>query len=59
MVGGTGLASSVGRWVKAVEDKACGVVGGGPWLTVPELFFEKKQLVPALQQLLISDSKSI
>jgi site-specific DNA recombinase len=27
---------------------------GGPWLTVPELLFEKKQLIPALQQLLIS-----
>jgi len=40
--------------------------GGGssaychPWWairTVPELFFEKKQLVPALQQLLLSYSK--
>jgi len=30
---------------------------GGPWLTVPELFFEKKQLVPALQQLLLSYSR--
>jgi hypothetical protein len=28
--------------------------GGGPWLTVPELLFEKKQLIPALQQLLVS-----
>jgi len=27
---------------------------GGPWLTVPELFFEKKELIPALQQLLVS-----
>jgi len=27
---------------------------GGPWATVPELFFEKKQLIPELQQLLIS-----
>jgi hypothetical protein len=27
---------------------------GGPWATVPELLFEKKQLIPALQQLLIS-----
>ena len=25
---------------------------GGPWLTVPELLFEKKQLIPALQELL-------
>jgi len=30
------------------------VASGGPWLTVPELFFEKKQLIPTLQQLLIS-----
>jgi len=28
--------------------------GGGPWGTVPELLFEKKQLIPVLQQLLIS-----
>ena len=27
--------------------------GGGHW-TVPELVFEKKQLIPALQQLLIA-----
>ena len=27
---------------------------GGPLWTVPELFFEKKQLIPALQRLLIS-----
>ena len=27
---------------------------GGPWGTVPELFFEKKELIPALQQLLTS-----
>jgi len=25
---------------------------GGPWLTVPELLFEKKELIPDLQQLL-------
>ncbi len=30
---------------------------GGPWGTVPELLFEKKELIPALQQLLISYSK--
>ena len=30
---------------------------GGPYGTVPELFFEKKQLIPALQQLLASYSK--
>jgi len=33
------------------------VVYGGPYLTVPELFFEKKQLIPALQQLLVSYPK--
>ena len=27
---------------------------GGPFGTVPELLFEKKQLIPALQQLLVS-----
>ena len=27
---------------------------GGPWLTVPELLFEKKGLIPAIQQLLVS-----
>ena len=27
---------------------------GGPWGTVPELLFEKKGLIPALQQLLVS-----
>jgi len=27
---------------------------GGPWGTVPELLFEKKRLIPALQRLLIS-----
>jgi len=32
---------------------------GGPWLTVPELLFEKKQLIPTLQQLLISYLKPI
>lgn len=30
---------------------------GGPWGTVPELLFEKKQLIPALQQLLVSYRK--
>ena len=30
---------------------------GGPWGTVPELFFEKKQLIPALQQLILSYQK--
>lgn len=30
------------------------VLNGGPLWTVPELFFEKKQLIPALQQLLVS-----
>jgi hypothetical protein len=27
---------------------------GGPFGTVPELLFEKKQLIPALQQLFVS-----
>jgi hypothetical protein len=27
---------------------------GGPWGTVPELLFEKKQLITALQQLLLN-----
>jgi len=31
---------------------------GGPFWTVPELLFEKKELVPALQELLISYSKT-
>jgi hypothetical protein len=26
----------------------------GPWGTVPELLFEKKGLIPAVQQLLVS-----
>jgi hypothetical protein len=31
----------------------------GPWGTVPELLFEKKHLIPAVQQLLVSvDSKN-
>ena len=29
---------------------------GGPWGTVPELLFEKKELIPALQQLLVAES---
>jgi hypothetical protein len=32
------------------------IIYGGAWLTVPELFLEKKQLVPSLQQLLVSHS---
>lgn len=30
---------------------------GGPWGTVPELLFEKRGLMPALQQLLASSPK--
>jgi hypothetical protein len=30
---------------------------GGPFGTVPELCFEKKQMIPALQQLLVSSSR--
>ena len=29
---------------------------GGPWATVPELLFEKKELIPKLQDLLVSHS---
>ena len=29
------------------------VTNGGPWATVPELLFEKKGLIPVLQQLLV------
>ncbi len=32
---------------------------GGAWGTVPELLFEKKRLIPALQQLLISSGKFV
>jgi hypothetical protein len=28
---------------------------GGPFGTVPELLFEKKQLIPALQQLIVTN----
>jgi len=31
---------------------------GGPWGTVPELLFEKKGLIPALQLLLIQNTKA-
>jgi len=31
---------------------------GGPFGTVPELFFQKKELIPALQQLLLSYIKA-
>jgi len=31
---------------------------GGPWGTVPELLFEKKELIPSLQHMLISYSKA-
>ena len=29
---------------------------GGPWATVPELMFDKKRLIPALQRLLVAES---
>jgi len=33
----------------------CGIIFfGGPYWTVPEPLFEKKGLIPALQQLLVS-----
>lgn len=31
---------------------------GGAWGTVPELLFEKKGLIPALQQMIVSYSKA-
>jgi len=31
----------------------------GPVWTVPELFFEKKQLIPALQQLLVTSLQHV
>jgi hypothetical protein len=31
---------------------------GGPWGTVPELLFEKKGLIPALQRLIVSYLRS-
>ncbi len=33
------------------------ITNGGPFGTVPELFFEKKVLIPALQRLLVSYPK--
>ena len=36
--------------------KVLGIVPlSGPWVTVPELLFEKKGLIPAVQQLLVSN----
>jgi len=32
---------------------------GGPWGTVPELLFEKKQFIPDLQQLFLSCPKQM
>jgi len=44
---------SENRWQRL--RKVLGIVPlSGPWATVPELFFDKKQLISALQQLLIS-----
>ena len=41
----------------AASAKGSGAVtSGGPWGTVPELLFEKKELIPALQELLTSHS---
>jgi hypothetical protein len=34
------------------------VLSGGPFGTVPELLFDKKRLIPALQQILSSNGKS-
>jgi hypothetical protein len=41
--------------VKKASAVWCGKITlGGPFGTVPELLFEKKGLIPALQQMLIS-----
>jgi len=43
---------------EGISEETAGVLysvhHGGPFGTVPELLFEKNQLIPALQQLLIS-----
>jgi len=36
------------------NEKGFLAIYGGYWLTVPELLFEKKGLIPALQQLITS-----
>ncbi|HUV56270.1 MAG TPA: hypothetical protein VMV84_03465 [Dehalococcoidales bacterium] len=51
------------RYAEARKDFSIYEVGfnittnGGPWLTVPELLFEKKGLIPVLQELLASYPK--
>jgi hypothetical protein len=40
--------------VQEIEEVLSIVPIGGPFGTVPELLFEKKQLIPALQQLFVS-----
>jgi len=48
------------RWSKSSDVKyqlRIGTISDDNTLTVPELLFEKKQLIPALQQLLVSYSK--
>ena len=40
--------------IAASAEGSGAVASGGPWATVPELLFEKKGLIPALQQLLTS-----
>jgi hypothetical protein len=40
---------------KREQSGSAKVTFGGPFRTVPELLFEKKGLIPALQQLLISN----
>jgi hypothetical protein len=36
------------------DDESLYFQNSGPWGTVPELLFEKKGLIPAVQQLLVS-----
>jgi hypothetical protein len=42
-----------------ISDDCYLITYGGPWGTVPELLFEKKQLIPALQQLLIQTNHTL
>ena len=44
--------------LKLKESNDVTIMNGGPYLTVPEFLFEKKELIPALQQLLISYSRA-
>jgi len=32
---------------------------GGAWGTIPKLMFERKQLIPAIQQMLVSQKQAV